>query len=146
MRQYIPAVLILLITVFINPLYADDSDLIIKNAWIAEAPPVSKVMAAYMTINNTGKTAIDIIKAESDEFSSIEFHETVYHDGMAKMVRYDEITVPSNDSVQFKRGAIHFMLFNPRKRLKAGDAVSIKLTTKNSATKTISVTVKKAQY
>ena len=31
--------------------YADDA-LEIEDAWIAEAPPVSKVMAAYMEIEN----------------------------------------------------------------------------------------------
>ena len=103
-------------------------------------------MVAYMTISNKSNEAIDIIKAESDLYSSIEFHETIHEDGMARMVRWDKIIIPANDSIQLKRGGKHFMLFNPTKHLKAGDTVNIKLTTNNNTTKTISVTVEKAQY
>ena len=146
MNQKILALLILLITGFMPPVYAEEASLTVENAWIAEAPPVSKVMVAYMTINNTSNEAIDLTNAESDLYSSIEFHETIHEDGMARMVRWGKLTVPANGSIQLKRGGKHFMMFNPTKHLKAGDTVNIKLTTNNSATKTISVTVEKAQY
>ena len=142
--------LTILISCFIGPLYAEEyaeeAKLTVENAWISEAPPVSKVMVAYMTLNNTGNEAIDITKAESDLYSSIEFHETIHENGMARMVRWGELTVPANGSIQLKRGGKHFMLFNPTKHLKAGETVHIKLTTNNNTTKTILVTVKKAQY
>jgi copper(I)-binding protein len=147
MNQKTLTVLILFISgFFINPLYAEEAKLTVENAWISEAPPVSKVMVAYMTINNTGNEAIDITKAESELYSSIEFHETIHENGMARMVRWGELTVPANGSIQLKRGGKHFMLFNPTKHLKAGETVRIKLTTNNKTTKTILVTVKKAQY
>jgi copper(I)-binding protein len=146
MKQKTLTLLILLTTGFISTLYADEANLTVANAWISEAPPVSKVMVAYMTINNTGNEAIDITKAESELYSSIEFHETIHENGMARMVRWDELTVPANGSIQLKRGGKHFMLFNPTKPLKAGEKVHIKLTTSNKATKTVLITVKKAQY
>ena len=146
MKQKILTTIILFISAFICPVHADEASLTVENAWISEAPPVSKVMVAYMTISNKSNEAIDIIKAESDLYSSIEFHETIHEDGMARMVRWDKIIVPANDSVQLKRGGKHFMLFNPTKHLKAGETVTIKLTTNNNTTKTISVTVEKAQY
>ena len=47
-----------LISAFTGPLYAEEyaeeAKLNVEDAWISEAPPVSKVMVAYMTINNTG--------------------------------------------------------------------------------------------
>ncbi len=146
MKQIILTAIILFISAFISPVHADEAALTVENAWISEAPPVSKVMVAYMTISNKSNEAIDIIKAESDLYSSIEFHETIHEDGMARMVRWDKIIIPANDSIQLKRGGKHFMLFNPTKHLKAGDTVNIKLTTNNNTTKTISVTVEKAQY
>ncbi len=150
MKQKILAVSILFISGFINPLYAeeyaDEANLSINNAWISEAPPVSKVMVAYMTISNTSNEAIDITKAESELYSSIEFHETIHEDGMARMVRHSELTIPANGSIQLKRGGKHFMLFNPTKHLTAGDTVNIRLTTNNNTAKIISVTVEKAQY
>jgi copper(I)-binding protein len=138
--------LILLISGFINPVLADETSLIIENAWIAEAPPVSKVMVAYMTVKNTGPKAIEIIRAESDLYSSIEFHETIHEDGMARMIRHDSLIISANNRLELKRGGPHLMLFNPTKRLNAGDTVNIKFTTKNNITKTVAVAVKKAQF
>ena len=99
-----------------------------------------------MTINNQGNKTITIVKAESELYSSIEFHETVHEDGMARMVRYDELVIAANDKLQLKRGSKHLMLFNPVKRLKTGDTVTIKLTTAGGTIKMISAPVKKAQY
>ncbi len=142
-KYIIPVVLVLC---FIKPLYADEANLTIENAWISEAPPVSKVMVAYMTLSNHSDKAIKITNAESAIYSSIEFHETLHEDGMARMIRYSEITIPAHGHVQFKRGGKHFMLFNPTKHLKAGDSVSIKLSTSDNTEKTVIVPVKKAQY
>ncbi len=137
---------LLLITLcFFSSVYADDSTLLIEDAWIAEAPPVSKVMVAYMTVKNTGSNDIEIIRAESDLYSSIEFHETIHEDDMARMIRHDSLKISANNKLELKRGGPHLMLFNPTKRLKAGDTVNIKFTTKNNTTKTISVAVKKVQ-
>jgi len=138
--------LILLLTTLFSAVSASPSGVSVKNAWIAEAPPVSKVMVAYMSIENNSEDDITIVKAESDSYSSIEFHETRYEDGMARMIRHDSLLIPANSHITLKRGDKHLMLFNPVKRLKAGDSVTINLITKNNIEKTIQVTVKKSQY
>ena len=68
----------------------------IKDAWIAEAPPVSTVNAAYMKIVNTTHTDIRIVSIACENYSSAEFHRTVNIDGVASMrhhlcSRYGEI-------------------------------------------------------
>lgn len=124
---------------------ADNHPLIIDNAWIAEAPPVSKVMVAYMAIKNPGSEDLEIIHAESDVFSSIEFHETVHEDDMAKMVHHDSLQIDTGSKLELKPGGPHLMLFNPVRRLRAGDTVDIELMLYNRQTFTITVPVKKAQ-
>jgi len=138
--------LILLLTTFSSAVSASPPGVSVKDAWIAEAPPVSKVMVAYMSIENSSEEDITIVKAESDSYSSIEFHETRYEDGMARMIRHDSLLIPANNHITLKRGGKHLMLFNPVKRLKAGDSITINLTTKDNVEKTIQVTVKKSQY
>ncbi len=137
---------LLIILCFFKSAYASDSALLVENAWIAEAPPVSKVMVAYMTLSNPGDELIEIIAAESDNYSSIEFHETVHEDGLAKMMRHDSLKILPKKSLQLKRGGQHLMLFNPTKRLKAGDIVTIQLMMKNDIYQTVSIPVKKAQF
>lgn len=146
MRYKQPTFLLIIILCFFKSVYANDSTLSIENAWIAEAPPVSKVMVAYMTLKNTGSKHIEIISAESDAYSSIEFHQTIHEDGLVKMIRHSDLRIEPNTSMQLKRGGMHLMLFNPKKRLKAGDIINIRLSTKDNIGQTVSVTVKKALY
>jgi len=138
--------LLLLISSLPALVVAAEAELRIEDAWIAEAPPVSNVMVAYMTIINKGPQTVDIVSAESDVYSSIEFHETLYEDGMARMIRHESLDIPAGERLVLKRGGPHFMLFNPVKHLVAGDTVTIRLTTKSKETKTILVPVKKAQF
>ena len=145
MKNYF-ATLTLLFSALSCTASTDSNVLSIKQAWIAEAPPVSKVMVAYMTIENNGAQDISLIKAESDMYSSIEFHETRHEDGMARMIRHNDLNIPANSHITLKRGGKHLMLFNPVKRLKTGDIVTIKLTTNNNVSQTFEVTVKKPQY
>ena len=138
--------LLLIILCFFKSAFANDSGLLVENAWIAEAPPVSKVMVAYMTLSNPGEDIIEIIAAESDNYSSIEFHETIHEDGLAKMIRHGSLKILPRKSLQLKRGGKHLMLFNPTERLKAGDIVTIQLMMKNDIYQTVSIPVKKAQF
>ena len=151
MKQKILGILTIVLSCFFcQPHAAEDQNsndaLIIEQAWIAEAPPASKVMVAYMTIMNTGPTAIEITRAESENYSSIEFHETIHEDGMARMIRHDSLKISANSKLELKRGGPHLMLFNPVKPLTAGDTVDINLTTKDNNSLTITVTVEKAQF
>ncbi|HHJ35010.1 MAG TPA: copper chaperone PCu(A)C [Gammaproteobacteria bacterium] len=145
MKNFITALMFLLSTSG-SSAYADQPALSLKDAWIAEAPPVSKVMVAYMTIINDAAEDITIVRAESELYSSIEFHETKREDGIARMLRHDKLTIPAGSSITLKRGGKHLMLFNPGKRLKAGDTVDIKLTTASNTSQTFAVSVKKSRF
>ncbi len=146
MNKKLLSAFILLIASFTGPLQANEANISIDDAWIAEAPPVSKVMVAYLTINNNGDEKITINKAESESYKKIEFHETVHENGMARMVSYETLIIPAHGHMRLERGGAHFMLFNPKQPLKDGDTVNITLHTKNNTSKTFSVPVKKATY
>lgn len=145
--SYITALLTLLL--LISPFStagADSSSLQITGAWISEAPPSSKVLVAYMEISNSSENAVDLIKVASDMFSSVEMHETVHEDGMARMIRHDSVRIPADEVIRFRRGGRHLMLFNPVKRLKAGDEVRMSLHTSDGNTITMNFPVRKADY
>lgn len=126
--------------------HGDNASLIIRDAWIAEAPPVSKVMVAYLTIKNTRAESIEIIRAASETYSSIEFHESREENGMASMIRHDSLVIPAHTELQLKPGGQHLMLFNPTHALKAGDTVQVTFTLKDNSTDSIAISVKKAEY
>jgi len=127
-----------------NAALADNHRLTFSKVWIAEAPPVSRVLAAYMKIENHTDEDIKISSATSPSFSSTTFHKTIFEDGMAKMRHQDSLIIPANNSLELKRGGLHMMLFNPVTPLRAGDSVSFSFELDNQNTITVDASVKKA--
>lgn len=103
-------------------------------------------MVGYVTLaNNTAQDAT-ILRAHSPNYSSIEFHETVHEDGMARMVRHDSLVIPANGQLELKRGGKHLMLFNPTAKLKAADEVTITLERQDGTVRDIIFDVRKPDF
>ncbi len=120
----------------------------IHNAWAREAPPKTNVMAAYLTLHNPSASTYTLTGLSSPDFKRIEIHRTEHHDGMSKMLPVPRLILNSKESVVFQPGDMHLMLIDPKKRLKAGDDITLTLfftdghSTEN--TMEISLPVKKA--
>ena len=112
--------------------------------WIAEAPPVSTVLAAYMEIVNSSDGPIIISSMESDDFRKIEFHKTSYEDDIAKMEHLPSLAIPAAASLTLEPGSYHIMLFGPVKKLLAGDSSTFTVTTSDKQQYQIIVPVKKS--
>jgi copper(I)-binding protein len=97
----------------------------ITHPWVREAPPSARVLAAYMSIKNTGESSITIVGMSSTEFESAELHRTVIHEGVASMLHIKHLEVPANGSIKLEPGGLHLMLFNPHHALSAGDSVTL---------------------
>lgn len=97
----------------------------VHGAWVREAPPTAKVLAAYLELHNPTDTAHVLVSADSPAFRRIELHRTEEHNGMAKMVPAGHITVAPHGKVDFAPGNLHIMLIEPLKPLKAGDKVPL---------------------
>jgi len=115
----------------------------LENAWLAEAPPMSRVMAGYMKIQNPGSQPVAIDKITSADFSSIEIHRTVEINGMARMQRQDGINIPAGADFELAPGGFHLMMFNPKKGFHAGDSSRLVFSFADGSTATFDVTVKK---
>ena len=98
-----------------------DNKLEIDDAWIAEAPPVSSVMAAYMEIENETAQDRQAIAIQCREFERAEFHRTVDKEGMASMEHQQTLNIPARSELELEPGGYHVMLFNPARHLLAGD-------------------------
>jgi len=101
----------------------------VHDAWIPEAPPVAKVMAAYMTIENTGSKPVTITGVSCDAFGMVMMHKTVTENGMSRMIHLDSLKVAPKSKAVFKRGGMHVMLMDPKHSFKVGDKVSLTLET-----------------
>lgn len=112
-----------------------------SNQWVRAVPPHSKMTAAYADITNSSEFEIWITGASSEQFAAVELHETIERDGMARMVHRDFVKLSPGETVQFKRGGKHFMLFTPVSPVTEGDTYTINVILGNGDTESFSATV-----
>jgi periplasmic copper chaperone A len=118
--------------------------IVVADAWIPEAPPVAMMNAGYLRITNHGKQPVVIVAVKSDAYGDVEMHKSVTKDGMARMIKQDEITIAPGQEIKFERGGLHLMLMEPKRPLKIGDQAKMVLITKDKQTVNFTATVKAA--
>lgn len=96
-----------------------------------------------MKINNAGDQVAKIVSATSKSYERISFHQTQQENDMAKMKHMDMLTVPAKGKLVLEAGSHHIMLFNPVKKLKAGDQVNLDFKLENGDVVKLMVPVKK---
>lgn len=119
-------------------------DLVVHNPWVREPPPMARMLAGYVTLENKTGHAIKIIGASSPAFGAVEMHRSVIKNGMAEMIKQDHVTVPAHGSFSFSPGHYHLMLMRPKRALKAGDTVRMTLRSAHGLRLSFEMPVRKA--
>jgi copper(I)-binding protein len=91
------------------------------DGYVREMPPGQMNTAAFMHLLNSGKTAVEIVAAESPLAGSVELHRHSHADGMMRMEAVKSITVPAGGEFVFKSGDYHVMIMGLKQSLKAGE-------------------------
>lgn len=135
----------LLLTLLLLPAVSLAHHLEITQIWIPEAPPVSKVHAAYMQITNNSDETTKLVSASSEGHRITEIHLSSEKDGVASMRRVNAITVPAGGEVGLTPGGYHLMLMQPERPLKAGDTVQLELGFDDGSKASIEARVRKTE-
>lgn len=114
----------------------------VESAWSPEAPPVAKVMAGYMKINNSSNKDVQIKSAKSPLFKNVEIHRTEKKDGMMSMVKQKNLKIKANGHIELKPGGLHMMLMGKLKPVKSGSMIPVTLTFDNAEIININLKVK----
>lgn len=99
----------------------------LSDAWVREAPPTARVLAAYMQITNLSDSEFTVTSVTSPDFAAAELHRTAIEDGVARMLPVAELRIPAGDSVRLEPGGLHLMLYDPVRPLVQGDSVTLVL-------------------
>lgn len=116
--------------------------LVVKDAWVREAPPRARTLAMFLQLTNHDDKVAIISGASSAQFKKVELHETKFDNGMMRMRHVPELIMQPDEVVDFKPGGLHIMLMNPVKVLKAGDQVNIRFQLKDGKMKVVSALVR----
>ncbi len=118
--------------------------LMITDAWVREAPPNTTVLAGYMTLHNRTDGFRVLENVSSPGFEKIEVHKMEIRDGVVRMLPVRFLEIGPGREIHLQPGGYHMMLRNPKKKLRAGDIVTLELHFKRMDAKTIKVPVKRA--
>jgi copper(I)-binding protein len=87
--------------------------LVVSDVVITAPMPGKSMSAGYLSITNNTSDAVTISQVESTEFESVEIHESVLQDGIAKMQQLSELTIPAKSTIKLEPGGKHLMLMRP---------------------------------
>ena len=107
--------------------FAAEAAIQIENAWIQEPPPGVSVLAAYGRISNHSDQALALVRASSPDFARIEIHRSIVKDDRVSMEKLGRLPIPAHGFAALMPGGYHLMLFEPARRLVAGDSVRLQL-------------------
>ena len=119
--------------------------IIVENAWVREAPPMSKTTAAYLQLHNHTQETVNLLKAESSQFNKVEIHNTIIENNVAKMIPIEKLEIPAGKMVELKPKALHIMLIEAKSGVspKMGEMVDVKLFFSNQQVEELKIPVKK---
>ncbi|UTW44304.1 copper chaperone PCu(A)C [bacterium SCSIO 12696] len=119
--------LILLGCFLVSPFtVADQAAIAVDNAYVRGMPPGRTVTAAFFDLHNKGARDCRLVGATADIARSGELHTHIHKDGVMRMRRVKGVDLPAGETVSFKPGGLHVMLFGVRP-LKDGEPVSVTL-------------------
>ncbi len=72
-----------------------------------------KMSAGYMTMTNNSNEPLTITRVASPQFGSVEMHETVIENDVARMRKVEQLIIPARGQVALERGGKHLMLMKP---------------------------------
>jgi len=94
--------------------------------------PGNTVTSGYTKITNNTDVTISIDSITSPDFETVEIHETIIVNGIARMIEIEQLTIPANNDVVLKRGGKHFMFFDPTKNINIGQNIKLNIKLSNN--------------
>jgi copper(I)-binding protein len=89
---------------------------------ITEPIPGTSMSAGYVTLSNNTRASIELTHVVSPDFESIEMHESIVENGIAKMRRIDSLSIQAGSTSKLERGGKHLMLM---RRTGSSDTISL---------------------
>jgi periplasmic copper chaperone A len=102
--------------------------LAIAHPFARATPPGAQIGGAYMTIDNTGAAADQLVRASSPAADAVQIHSMAMQGNVMRMREVSGLDLPAGGRVELKPGGYHLMLVGLRKPLAEGTRVPLTLT------------------
>ena len=119
-------------------------ELELTDAWVRALPPVQKMTAGYLTVTNSGDTAVELVGGSTPVASTIEIHTSREVDGYMRMEQLPGLTVLPGESVTLAPGGTHLMLLGLKRMPTPGEIVQICLSSSEDEQFCVDATTRKS--
>ncbi len=102
-------------------------EIVVKGAWVREAPPGAKALGGFMILKNLGERERYLVSASAPHFDEVMLHRTVIEGDIARMVHQTQVAIPADGRIEFRPGGYHLMLMRPDRRFVAGEQIDLTL-------------------
>jgi hypothetical protein len=75
--------------------------------------PGAGMSAAYLSLTNNTEATIRITRVTSAQFGSVQLHESILDNGIARMRAIPALEIPAGETLTLQRGGKHLMLMRP---------------------------------
>lgn len=122
---------------------ASDKNIVkVTEAWAKPPLGTRPVGAAYLTLENTGKEEVSLVKATSPTVAEVEIHTMSMEGNIARMRKLSQVEVAPGQKVALEPGGIHMMLMGIKEPLKAGGHFPLTLVFDKNPPVTVDVEVR----
>ncbi len=109
MRPYLVLAAILVGACGVEP----EPPLVATELVVTRPMPGTGMSAAYLSLTNNTEKTISITRVTSAQFASVQLHESMLENGVARMRALPELEIPAGQTLTLQRGGKHLMLIRP---------------------------------
>lgn len=102
--------------------------LVIDQAYARATAPGQEVGVVYLTVENTGKAAEQLLSASSPAARSVTLHSTRMSGGMSSMHHQAAFDIPAGAKLELQPSGLHLMLEGLKAPLVEGKEIVVRLT------------------
>lgn len=108
-----------------TPVARKADPVVVRDAWIREAPATQAATAAYAVLENVSAEPATLTGVSVEGAGLVELHEMVMKGDMMAMAQVPSIRIPARGTVALAPGGLHIMVFDLTKDFVAGATVAV---------------------
>lgn len=124
-------------------LAAQSAAVVAHDGWVRLPAPSKTETAFYVELENHGSSPRAVVSVSSEAAGTAEMHKMMMDGDMMGMMPVDKIAIPANGKASLSPNGLHIMLFGLKRKLAAGDKVTVTLKLDDGTTVPVTATVRK---
>jgi len=124
-------------------LMAQTAAVVAHDGWVRLPAPSKTETAFYVELENHGSQPRAVVSVTTDVATKAEMHQMMMDGDMMGMMPVERIAIPANGKASLSPNGFHVMLFGLKKKLTAGDQVTVTLKLDDGTTVPVAASVRK---